>query len=148
MDPLSVAASIVGILAAAAKVAEILEPYVSASKDAPKLARTVHSEVSRVRIILEPLKELLQEVSNPSSPAASYASYIRVDHLIVIFTDGVLLFSELETLIRPFRDSVNAQLQLRQRLLWASKRNAISEVLKRMHSFLTSLSALLNVLQW
>jgi hypothetical protein len=148
MDPLSVAASIVGILAAAGKVTEIVGPLISATKDAPKLAKTIYSEVNRVQIVLEPLKELLQEVSNPSSPVAAYASFIRVDHLVVVFTDGVLLFCELETLIKPLKTSNDAQLQLRQRLLWASKRNAIAEVIKRMQNFLTSLSALLNVLQW
>ncbi|KAF2678248.1 hypothetical protein K458DRAFT_491308 [Lentithecium fluviatile CBS 122367] len=147
MDPLSVAASIVGILAATAKVIEIVQPFVSNSKDAPKIAMTVHSEVTRVRIILEPLKSLLQDVSTPSSPPAARASFIRVDHLVVIFTDGVLLFSELETLLAPLQLPTDAQLQLRQRLLWASKKNSISEALKRIQHFLASLSAFLNVLQ-
>ncbi|ORY02261.1 hypothetical protein BCR34DRAFT_84268 [Clohesyomyces aquaticus] len=147
VDPISVAASIVSILAAAAKVIEIVQPFVSNSKDAPKIAMQVHSEANCVRIILEPLKTLLQDISTPSSSAATHASFIRVDHLIVIFTDGVLLFAELESILGPLDIPNDAQPQLRHRVYWASKKNAISDVLRRVQHFLVSLSALFNVLQ-
>ncbi|KAF2198835.1 hypothetical protein GQ43DRAFT_140468 [Delitschia confertaspora ATCC 74209] len=52
MNPLSVAASIVSILVAAGEVVEIVEPFVSSTKDAPKIAVFVYSEVNRVRIVV------------------------------------------------------------------------------------------------
>jgi hypothetical protein len=52
-DPLSVAASIIGILAATVKVAEIVQPYISNAKDAPKIALRVPTEVQRVQLVLD-----------------------------------------------------------------------------------------------
>lgn len=146
-DPLSVAASIVGILAAAGKIIEIVQPFVTNVRDAPKLAVTVHSEVNRVRIVLSSLETYLEDLSAQST---SRASFIQVDHIVVLFTDGVLLFSELETLLAPLK-SLNdntAQIQRRHRVLWASKKNAISTVMYRIQHFLTSLSSILNIFQW
>lgn len=148
MDPLSVAGSIVGILAAAAKVVELVQPFVTNTKDAPKLAISIHSEVNRVRMVLNSLKSILQDLSSPSTASQSRASVIQIDHIVVLFTDGVLIFSELESLLAPLSAPHDAQLQIRQRMLWASKKSAISAVMGRMQGFLVSLSAILNIFQW
>ncbi|KAF2678247.1 hypothetical protein K458DRAFT_491307 [Lentithecium fluviatile CBS 122367] len=149
MDPLSVAASIVGILTAAAKVAEIVQPFVSNTKSAPRLAVQIANEVNSIRIVLSSLKLVLQELLTPSAHSASRASHVQVDHIVVLFTDGVLLFSELEALLAPLRAPENraSQLQFRQRVLWATKKNDISAVISRMQLFLASLSGLLNIFQ-
>src|SRR4051812_28876466 len=119
MDPLSVTSSIVGILAAAGKVAEIVEPYISSTKDAHKIAISVYSEVNRIRAVLHSLQNFLTSLSNPSASPAR-AGLIQVDQLVVTFTDGVLIFSELETMLGPLKmGSEGSQLQIWQRLQWA-----------------------------
>jgi len=45
MDPLSVAASIAGLLSAAGAVVKVLTPYVAAARDTPKLAVQINSEI-------------------------------------------------------------------------------------------------------
>ena len=148
MDPLSVAGSIVGILTAAAKVIEIVEPYVSSTKDAPKIAVSVHSEVNRVRAVLSSLQSILQNLSSPST-TPSRASFVQIDQLVVTFTDGVLIFSELESIVAPLMPPDQKQaLPIRQRLQWAAKKNALSNVLDKLQRFLVSLSAILNIFQW
>lgn len=63
MDPLSVSASIVGILAAASKVLEIVQPYVTTTTiHAPQITVSVFSEVNRVSIDLLSLKLILEDV--------------------------------------------------------------------------------------
>ena len=46
MDPLSVTASVVGILGAATKVSSVLITFVQSTKSAPRLAYTVLAEVN------------------------------------------------------------------------------------------------------
>lgn len=147
-DPLSVAASIVGILAAAAKIVEIVQPFISDVSNAPKIALTVHTEVSHIQLVLKSLRYFLQDLA--ASTSSGRASFVQVDHIIILFTDGVILFSELESLLSPLKipNGGHPQARLRQRVLWASKKNAISEVMARMQTFLTSLSAVLNIFQW
>jgi hypothetical protein len=143
MDPLSVAGSIVGILTAAAKVVEIVEPFISSTKDAPKIAVSVHREVNRVRMVLSSLQDIL----NGLSASPKRAAFIQVDQLVVTFTDGVLIFSELETILAPLMMPDQAQLPLVQRFQWASKKRVIYDVLQRLQGFLISLSAMLNIFQ-
>lgn len=147
-DPLSVAASIVGILAAAAKIVEIVQPFISDVSNAPKIALTIHTKVSHIQLVLKSLRDFLQNLATPSS--SGRASFVQVDHIIILFTDGVILFSELEFLLSPLKlpNDSHPQTRLRQRMLWASKKNAISEAMARMQAFLTSLSAVLNIFQW
>lgn len=148
MDPLSVAGSIIGILAAAGKVVEIVEPYVTSTKDAPKIAVSVHSEVNRVRTVLSSLHDILSNLSN-SSISPTRAAFVQIDPLIVTFTDGVLIFSELESIVAPLMPpSPNQGLPLMQRFQWAAKKNTIANILDRLQRFLVSLSAILNIFQW
>lgn len=147
MDPLSVAGSIIGILAAAGKVVEIVEPYVTSTKDAPKIAVSVHSEVNRVRTVLSSLHDILSNLSN-SSISPTRAAFVQIDPLIVTFTDGVLIFSELESIVAPLMPpSPNQGLPLMQRFQWAAKKNTIANILDRLQRFLVSLSAILNIFQ-
>lgn len=144
MDPLSVAGSIVGILTAAAKVVEIVEVFVSSTKDAPKIARSVYSEVDRVLILLNSLKAFLDDLSISSKRAA----YIQVEHLQIVFTDGVLIFSELDSIVGPLMTPDQTPLQFAKKLQWATKKRAISDVLDRLRGFQISLSPMLNIFQW
>ena len=56
MDPLSVSASIIGILEASAKVSSVLIAFVRSTKAAPKLAQTVLSQVNDLSAILTHLQ--------------------------------------------------------------------------------------------
>jgi hypothetical protein len=133
-DPLSVAASIIGILAAAAKVTETVQPWVSNVRSAPKLALQVFREVSSVRMVLASLETILKDLGTPSVQAT--ARHIQVDYVVVLLTDGVLLFSELDALLAPLKapdtGQSNPQMPLHQRTLWASKKSDVSLTLDQM----------------
>lgn len=55
MDPLSVTASIVGILGAAGKVAELLRFIISTAKDAPQVVAALACEINEVQAALSSL---------------------------------------------------------------------------------------------
>ncbi|KAL2883097.1 hypothetical protein SGCOL_001284 [Colletotrichum sp. CLE4] len=141
-DPLSIASSIVGILAAAGKVIEILGPYMSAVKDTPKIAVSVHTEVISSRIILSSLHGLLENLGVASR---SRTSLVPIDDLITVFTNGVLIFSELERSVSPMNlAGING---IKLRMQWVRKEGDFVAMLDRLKGFKNTTLLLLNILQ-
>jgi len=147
MDPLSVTASIVGLLGAAGKVAGVLGPLLSTWTDAPRLIRPIQSEVVAAKITLLALQRLLGDLSNIST---SRATLIGVDDLITVFMDGVLVFSDLESLVLSLGpgNGGNGDMSLRARVKWVQKESDFAAVLTRLQGFKGSMSLILNILQW
>ncbi|KAM7203201.1 hypothetical protein V8F20_004143 [Naviculisporaceae sp. PSN 640] len=149
MDPLSVAASIAGLLSAAGAVTKALAPYISAARETPKVAVHVHSEIQSITIIISALQGLAQ---NLESVPVQRAALIHIDHVVAVLTDGVLIFSELEVLVTSLRSLGNpsasiTRLSLRSRLQWARKESEIASILARLQGFKSSASLILNILQ-
>lgn len=142
MDPLSVTASIVGLLSAAGQAIQILTPILSALKDTKKVASTVYSELTHLRTVLSALQILFDDLD--SVPKAR-AMLIPIDQLVAVFTDGVILFSELEAVVLPLREPKDS---IRSRIQWFQKEGAIQASLSRLQIFRSSISLMLNILQW
>ncbi|KAK1749688.1 hypothetical protein QBC47DRAFT_333265 [Echria macrotheca] len=149
MDPLSVVASIAGILSAAGAVTKVLAPYLAAARETPKLAVRVNSEVQSVTIILSSLQRFAQ---NLASVPLQRAALVQVDHVVAVLTDGVFIFSDLEDVVGSLSPggefSVRiTRLALRSRLQWARKESEITSLLARLQAFKSSASLILNILQ-
>lgn len=139
---LETAAAIIGILAAAGKVAETLGPIVTAFGDVTKNIAAVVSEVNHSRVILLALSRYLDDLT--TSPHIR-KELIQVDQLITTLTDGVLLFSELEALILNF---VGPGLGFPSRVQWAWNDGKFASLVTRMQNFKGSITVMLNILQW
>jgi len=55
MDPLSVIASVAGIITAATQAAKLLSTYATATKSAAGIASQIHSEVLQTKVVLRVL---------------------------------------------------------------------------------------------
>ncbi|KAF6217703.1 hypothetical protein HO133_006530 [Letharia lupina] len=93
MDPISAAASIIGLLGAAAKVSDVLLKFIGSVKGAPKLAQNVLMEISDVSACLNQLQRYLQGALSTSN---SQEQLLMVEQLVVTLSNCVLIFSELE----------------------------------------------------
>ncbi|KAK0705666.1 hypothetical protein B0H67DRAFT_523585 [Lasiosphaeris hirsuta] len=147
MDPLSVVASITGLLSAAGAVARVLGPYIAAARDsAPKIAVQVNSEVQSATIILSALQSLAQ---NMASVRAQRAAIVQIDHVVAVLTDGVLIFSELEAAVGSLSlgDFSITRLALRSRLQWARKETDFASLLARLEGFKSSIALILDIFQ-
>ncbi|KAF2105386.1 hypothetical protein BDV96DRAFT_375446 [Lophiotrema nucula] len=144
MDPLSITASIVGILAAAGKLSELLSSIISTTKDAPQVVSALVHEVKDIQAALSSLQVLLDDLS--SSPKRRTA-LIQIDSLIVTFTESVVTFSELERIISPFAASTSGKLPLRTRLKWARAEGTCLKVAERLQRHKSSITLMLNILQ-
>ena len=143
MDPLSVTASIVGILGAATKVSSVLYNFVHDAKGAPKLAQTVLAEVNGLSTVLSHLQTYILGLATSSK---SRTSLILADQVIVTLADCVTTFSELEAVLGTAR--IESELRILDRIKWASKESKVSGIQGRLQSNKSSLTLMLTILSW
>lgn len=142
-DPLSVAASIGGLVALAGQLYVALDDFITIVRDAPALASTVRSEIKSFRNSLHALQGILHD---PSFRGSRRAALISADYIVVSFTDAVLVFSQLETNIFPLtRFTENG---LAMRMQWTRKKSKVNELVSRLQWQKHTLSLQLNILKW
>ncbi|KAF5639330.1 Rho guanine nucleotide exchange factor scd1 [Fusarium sp. NRRL 52700] len=144
-DPLSVAASIAGLISITVEAVKFLSPYVSATKETPQVAAHVYSEVQSTQVILMGLQSLTK---NLGSVNVQYAALIGVNQVVAVLTDGVLLYSELHKELQSLwtKDGVE-KVPLRGRLQWVWKESTFVTLLNRLQSFKSSMTLVLMILQ-
>lgn len=142
MDPLSVTASIVGILCAATKVSSVLNSFVRNTRGASKLAQTVLAEVNGLSAVLSQLQTYLLGAASSSK---SRASLILVEQVIVTLAECVTTFSELEDVLETAR--IETDFRMMDRVKWAIKESKVSDIQRRLQSNKMSLNLMLRILQ-
>ena len=142
MDPLSVTASIVGIIAAAGKVVEILGPIVSSVKGAQSSAKLVWAEVESCVVILSALQRLFDKLD---SVPEKRKQLVQLDHLVATFDYGVFLFEDLERLVVRFDSAPET---IKSRVKWGYHEKDFAALLSRLQYFKSSMTLMLNILQW
>lgn len=93
MDPISVAASVVGILGAGAQLVGLLTAFIKSANGAPKAAQDVPAEVADISACLWNLRSFLLGIGTAS---ASRMSLILIELIVVTLTSTGTTFSELE----------------------------------------------------
>jgi len=114
MDPLSVAASVVGLLVATAKASQVLTAFIHNVKNAPTLAEHVLLEVSSISASLAQVQGYL---TGTKSGSQARTRLLMVDQIVVTLTTCVMTFSELESILMSL--NVNQPQQKRARVAWA-----------------------------
>ena len=143
MDPLSVTASVVGLLAATAKVSKLLSAFINGARKAPELAEKVLMEVSDVSAALTQLQTSILDLesANPSRKRM-----VMLDKVVVTLTNCVLIFSDLESMVC----SLNVEDPNRSwaRVAWARQESRIATLLERLQGSKTSLTLMVSILTW
>ncbi|KAF2994141.1 hypothetical protein E8E14_002222 [Neopestalotiopsis sp. 37M] len=140
-DPLSVAASVVGILAAAAQVTQTLTKIIKNVKDAPEQCRHTCTEVGNIRQILEQLQTFLIGTSKASR---SRTSLILVEQVLVTLTSCVTTFSDLDVFVELLDSDI--KMGLMDRLRWSMKAKDMSEIITRLQLQKTTITLILGIL--
>lgn len=144
MDPLSVAASVVGLLSVAAKIFHQLRTLWTGASGAPKSAQEVLLEVSTISVCLSQMQSFLLGTAEISR---SRTSILMVEQVLVCLTDCVSTFSELEKIL----DNLGATQQPMRKVdqfRWALKESVISKILGRLQAAKLSLNLMLTTLTW
>ena len=143
MEPLSVAASIISLLGATAKIAEVLTAFVRSTKNAPTLAKKVLSEVSDINGSVAQLQDFLQ---GARTELRSRKAMIMMDQVVVSLTTCVLTVSELEAIVGT-RNMTDPE-KLLTRVSWAKREKRIAKLVNRLQWSKTSLTLMLTTLTW
>ena len=139
MDPLSIAASIAGLLALTSRVASVLSTVVSAHTTLPAYFKDVQSEVMIIELALLSLNKL---VTGEVAIRRPRATLIKLYDLGTVVTDCVMTLSELDKHLRPF----STYWAFVSTIMRNPKFN--DELLKRLQRHKVSLNLILNIIQW
>ncbi|KAI1349788.1 Rho GTPase activation protein [Xylaria sp. FL0043] len=140
-DPLSVSASIVGLITAGAKISQILAQVVRKAQHAPRELQNVQAEVTSIQAILGQLRNFLLGTQRASR---SRTSLIMVDQVIASLATCVTTFSELDSFAKVLE--FVSDWAVLDRLRWVAVESKIKEVLARLESHKTSLNLMLTIL--
>ena len=143
MDPLSIVASITGILAAAAKVTTVVSEFVRKEKDAPQSMRSVLSELSDLTLCLVQLQPFIQGVR---TAPRERMSAISVEQIITISTSLVLNMNELERLVDSF--NLAESMSIASRMRWVKDEDKLTEIIDRVRASQNSLNLVLTIFSW
>lgn len=143
MDPLSITASVVGLLAATVKTSTVLNNFVRGLKDVPDVANGVLQEVADTRNCLTQLQAFLLGTRVMSR---LHTATIMVDQVVVTLTACVMTFSELEEVLDALTRDVPRQLT--RRIAWLRKEPVLQRLSQRLHSSKISLNLMLTTLTW
>jgi len=142
-DPLSVAASVVGLITAAAQVSQVLTDVISKARHAPDTCRHVRNEVDDIRGVLAQLQLFITGVSMASR---SRTSLIMVDQVVVTLAACVTTFSELDAFATSLQSTI--EMTIFDRLHWVSKEKDIKNMLAKLESHKLSLTLMVTILTW
>jgi hypothetical protein len=143
MDPLSVATSIAGLIVAACQVSSLLKEFAGSAKEAPHSARAVFMEVTGISVCLNQLQGY---VLGKQETFRSRRSLIMIEQVIVVLTDCVSIFSELEQTLEMLK--TDQPMKVIDRLKWTMKEAAIGRLLQRLQTSKASLTFMLTTLTW
>jgi hypothetical protein len=146
MDPLSVTAAVVGLLAAAGQVASVLSKIKSSVSDAPSSIEQTFLYVKELQACFAAVHKFIVGATPGTSASQRRLSMIEVDQLVATLTESVLTFSELELLVTPF--GTCPQASMRNRIKWAWKEDVVSRIMLRLDRHKSCLSLMLNIVQW
>ena len=143
MDPLSIAASVVGLLGATVQVSTVLNNFFRDLKDVPNVAHKVLQEVSDISTCLAQLQAFLNGTRVGSR---SRTALIMVEQVVVTLTSCVMIFSELEQTLKSLSDDM--PMQFSKRIAWFRKEPKLETLCQRLNSSKISLNLLLTTLTW
>ncbi|KAI1108996.1 hypothetical protein F5Y14DRAFT_54881 [Nemania sp. NC0429] len=142
MDPLSVAASVVGLLAAGGKVTSLLFTVVGRCKDAPTLARSILFEVADISAALGHLQNYIIDRTNVTSERGSL---IMLDQLLTILTGCVTTYSDIQFILMGL--NINEDMGTFDRIKWMRQEDGLNTLVKRLQSHKSSLTLILTIIQ-
>ncbi|KAI6711652.1 rhoGEF domain-containing protein [Diplocarpon mali] len=140
-DPLSVAASIAGLLTAAQLVSVGISKVVSGHRSGSREIKDIKTIVDTLRKVLLQLQMLLL---SRASVDPKRASLIMVDEVVTTLTACVMTFSDLDGCVKGLE--TDEQLGLLDSVKWVSKASELEGYLRNLEAHKSSLILMTNIL--
>lgn len=143
MEPLSVAASIVGLLATGGKVTSLLFAFINKCQQPPKFARSIMIEVADISTALGHLQTFL---TDPAKTGSERGNLILLDQLLTTLTGCVTTYSDLQLLLDSL--NVSEDMGVFDRVKWMMQEDKLNILLQRLQSHKSSMTLMLTIFQW
>ncbi|KAF5707954.1 CAMK CAMKL KIN4 kinase [Fusarium mundagurra] len=143
MDPLSVSASVVGLIGAGAKITSCLWTFATNARDAPQLARHLVFEVADITAALGSLQAY---VCGQAQAPGERGALILLEHVLTTLTGCVTTFSDLQSLMDQL--NLSPDMGTIDKMKWARQESNIAAIVQRLQNHKSSLTLMLTILQW
>ena len=143
MDPLSILASVTGVLAVAAKITTVVTKFIQNVGDVPTSTHSVLTEVSDLSLCLNQLTPFLR---GTRTAERTRRDGISVEQVVAISTSLVLSISELERLLDSFK--LDLPILALARIQWVRNEERIDRILNRIRASRSSLNLILTIFTW
>jgi hypothetical protein len=137
MEPLNITSSVAGIITAATQVSKLLGQI----KYAPASITAVLTEVDHIQLIFRALQQFLDSATRVSGDRAAL---IQLEDVVVILTQTVIVFSELESLISPLTNGNKTSYLVR--LTWTRMQGGVTRLVNQLQRHKNSLTLLLQII--
>ncbi|KAF2798887.1 hypothetical protein K505DRAFT_295575, partial [Melanomma pulvis-pyrius CBS 109.77] len=141
VEPLSIAASVVGLVSAGGKLTAALVSLISNVQNAESLALVALQEISETTTLLSHLQTyaLGETQANPER-----SSLILLDQVITTLTGCVTTYSGLQALLDELK--AGDKMSMFDKLKWARNQSKVSTFIQRLQNHKSSLSVMLSIL--
>ena len=146
MDPLSVSASIAGLMAAAQQVSFLIGLILRSTKTGPQEVADIKLTVETLRSVFLQLRLLILDRAciDPQR-----TSLILLDQVVVTLTACVMTFSDLDGCVKEFFSmSCDENLDLLASIRWASKATEVRKHLRNLEAHKSSFTLMISILTW
>ena len=143
MEPLSIIASITGVLLGAAQVTKVVSEFIEKEKDAPKSAQSVVLELSDLSLCL---RQLAPFIKGSRHAERSRRECISVEQVVVLSTSLALNISELEKLVDALK--LRQPISKLAKIRWVMSEGKINRLLSRLQASKSSLNLVLTIFTW
>ena len=141
MDPLSVIASITGILTSAAKISTVAATLISVWREALDSVRSIVAEMSALRVCLAQLHPFIQGTGVvPRSRKVT----ISLEQIVIVTSSCILTIAELEKTL----DSLKPDLPLSKitKFRWMTQEKRLNSMLALVRASTNSLNLILTII--
>ena len=141
MDPLSVSASVAGLLTAAQQISSLVGNVLASRRNGSKEIDAIEGSLKTLRSILLQLQVLLL---GQVTVDRKRASMILVDEIIATLAACVMAFSDIHGCLKSTES--DEQLDLFDSIRWARKKEEMAGFLRSLEAHKSSLSLIINIL--
>lgn len=143
MDPLSVSASVAGLVMAAQQVSSLIWVITAGKKTGCKEIEDIKTTVDTLRSVLLQLQLLMLSRAKVDPRRGSL---ILVDQVVVTLTACVMTFSDLDGCVKSL--VAEDKLGILDSIRWTSKSSDLMKYLRNLEAHKASLTLMISILTW
>ncbi|KAI0480110.1 P-loop containing nucleoside triphosphate hydrolase protein [Xylariaceae sp. FL0804] len=144
VEPLSIAASVAGLLSLTGAIYTQLSDFVQQVKDVPRSAHALLMAVSEMRMVITSVSDLLNGlIECPPKRRA----LVQIDHLILTLTQTVITAAEVEQFLSRWQALYDPKMSRYWRIRLVPVENKANKLVDKLRGNMSSISLVLNILQ-